>query len=48
MEWKYDMKQVIKANELSFKGMPSSFFKMDKVPGDRRDPTGQQRVPTDE
>ena len=33
---------------LSFKGKPSTFFIMDYVPGDTRDPTGQQRVPTSE
>ena len=34
--------------ELSFKGKHSSFFIMNYVPGDTRDPTGQQRVPTSE
>ncbi len=34
--------------KLSFKGKPSSFFVMDFLQGDSRDPTGQQRVPTQE
>ena len=32
--------------KLSYKGKPSEFFIMDFVPGDLRDPTGNNRVPT--
>ena len=34
--------------KLTYKGKPSSFFIMDHIPGDTRDPTGQCRVPTQE
>ena len=34
--------------KLSYKGKPSTFFIMDYVEGDQRDPTGQSRVPTSE
>mmetsp|Transcript_20823 Transcript_20823/g.25484 ORF Transcript_20823/g.25484 Transcript_20823/m.25484 type:complete len:177 (-) Transcript_20823:2307-2837(-) len=34
--------------KLSYKGKPSTFFIMDHVPGDARDPSGNNRVPTTE